>query len=185
MKNTRLENVIKQVKNARTGTYKSWIFNDDGTIKDNVITGEVLYLLEEMKEYEISVSDEYIADFLKIDWHKRRNGNTYNIGTNISNDIDYKALEIDDGCIFLIQIHLDGDIRCGYSDYFVLKMEDFESFFELENWIQSKMLNDRYCADINLLSETYSVYDYEKQENVGDFYEREVEDLLNQINEDN
>ena len=64
-------------------------------------------------------------------------------------------------------------------------MEDFESFFELENWIQSKMINDRYSADIDLMSETYSVYDYEKQENVGDFYEREVEDLLNQINEKN
>ena len=97
----------------------------------------------------------------------------------------YKALEIDDGCIFLIQIHLYGDIRCGYSDYFILKMEDFESFFELENWIQSKMINDRYGADINLLSETYPVYDYEKQEDVGYFYELEVEDLLNQINEDN
>ena len=185
MKNTRLEKEIEQDKNTRTSACKPWIFNDDGTIKDNVITGEVLYLLEEMKEYEISVSDEYIADFLKIDWHKRRNGNTYNISANISNHIDYKALEIDDGCIFLIQIHLYGDIRCGYSDYFVLKMEDFESFFELENWIQSKIINDRYSADIDLLSETYSVYDYEKQENVGDFYEREVEDLLNQINEDN
>ena len=185
MKNTRLENVIKQVKNARTDTYKPWIFNDDGTINDNVITGEVLYLVEEMKEYEISVSDEYIADFLKIDWHKRRNGNTYNISANISNHIDYKALEIDDGCIFLIQIHLYGYIRCGYSDYFVLKMEDFESFFELENWIQSKTINDRYSADIDLLSETYSVYDYEKQEDVGYFYALEVEDLLNQINEDN
>ena len=185
MKNTRLENVIEQVKNERSKACRSWIFNDNGTIKDNVITGEVLYLLEEMKEYEISVSDEYIADFLKIDWHKRRNGNTYNISANISNHIDYKALEIDDGCIFLIQIHLYGDIRCGYSDYFVLKMEDFESFFELENWIQSKIINDRYSANIDLLSETYSVYDYEKQEDVGYFYALEVEDLLNQINECN
>ena len=63
-------------------------------------------------------------------------------------------------------------------------MEHFESFFELENWIQSKIINDRYSADIDLLSETYSVYDYEKQEDVGYFYALEVEDLLNQINED-
>ena len=116
MKNTRLENVIEQVKNARIGSYRPWIFNDDGKIKDNVITGEVLYLLEEMKEYEVNVSDEYIANFLKIDWHKRRNGNTYNVSANISNDIDYTALEIDAGCIFLVQVHLDGDIRGAYSD---------------------------------------------------------------------
>ena len=111
MKNTRLENVIKQVKNARTGTYKPWIFNDDGTIKNNVIIGEVLYLLEEMKKYEISVSDEYISNFLKIDCNKFRAGNTYNANANISNHIDYKALETDDCCIFLVQFHLYGDIR--------------------------------------------------------------------------
>ena len=185
MKNTSIENVIEQVKNARTKVCKTWIYNDDGTINDNVITGEVLYLLEEMKEYEISVSDEYIADFLKIDWHKRRNGNTYNISANISNHIDYKALEIDDGCIFLVKVHLYGDIRSGYSDYFVLKMEDFESFFELENWIQYKMINDRYSAEINLMSDIYSVYDDENHEEVGVFYELEVENLLNQINEEN
>ena len=53
MKNTRLENVIEQVKNERANACRSWIFNDNGTIKDNVITGEVLYLLEEMKKYEV------------------------------------------------------------------------------------------------------------------------------------
>ena len=183
MKNTRLENVIEEVKNARIGSYRPWIFNDDGKIKDNIITGEILELLEEMKDYEVNVSDEYIANFLKIDWHKRRSGNTYNVSAHISNDIYYTALETEDCCIFLIKVHLYGDIRIGYSDYFVLKMEDFESFFELENWLQSKMINDKYSADINLMSEIYSVYDYENHENVGDFYELEVEDLLNQINE--
>ena len=138
-----------------------------------------------MKKYEISVSDEYIANFLKIDWHKRKNGNTYNVSANISNDIDYTALETEDYCIFLVKVHLYGDIRSGYSDYFVLKMEDFESFFELENWLQYKMINDRYSADINLMSDIYSVYDDENHEEVGVFYELEVENLLNQINEEN
>ena len=185
MKNTRLENVIEEVKNARIGSYRPWIFNDDGKIKDNIITGEILELLEEMKDYEVNVSDEYIANFLKIDWHKRRSGNTYNICANISNDIDYTALETEDCCIFLVKVHLYGDIRCGYSDYFVLKMEDFESFFELDKWLQYKMINDRYSADINLMSDLYSVYDYENHEEVGVFYELEVKDLLNQINEEN
>ena len=47
------------------------------------------------------------------------------------------------------------------------------------------MINDRYSADINLMSDIYSVYDDENHEEVGVFYELEVEDLLNQINEDN
>ena len=185
MKNTRLEKVIEQVKNARRIAHKPWIFDDDCKIKENLIVGEVLDLLKEMKSYEINVSDEYINNFLKIDWHKLRTGNTYNISANISNDIDYKALETEDCCIFLVMIHLYGDIRSGYSDYFVLKMDDFESFFELEEWDQSKMINDRYVADINLLSEEYSVYDYEKQDNVGWFYDIECEDLLEKINKEN
>ena len=47
------------------------------------------------------------------------------------------------------------------------------------------MINDRYVADINLLSEEYSVYDYEKHDNVGWFYDIECEDLLEKINKEN
>ena len=34
------------------------------------------------------------------------------------------------------------------------------------------------------MSETYNVWDNEKEVNVGEFYELEVEDLLNEINKD-
>ena len=60
---TRLENVIEQVKDARKGVNKPWIFNDDGKIADNVMCCEVLDVLEELKKYEISVSDEWIENF--------------------------------------------------------------------------------------------------------------------------
>ena len=182
---SRLDTVIEQVKNARIGKSKPWIFNDERKIKDNLIVGEVLDLLEEMKQYEINVSDKALINMYNIDWRKTRNGNTYNNSANISNDIDYKAIEKEDYCLFLVKIHLCGDIRINYSNYFMLKMDDFESFFELDTWIQSKMLNDRYCAEINLLSETYPVYDYENQQFVDEFYDLKIEDILKQINEQN
>ena len=182
---SRLETVIEQVKNTRIGKTKTWIFNDKGKIKDNIIVGEVLDLLEEMKQYEINISDKALINMYNIDWRKTRNGNTYNNSANISNDIDYKAIEKEDYCLFLVKIHLYGDIRINYSDYFVLKMDDFESFFELDSWIQSKTINDRYFADINLMSEIYSIYDYEKQKNIGEFYDIEINDILKQINEQN
>ena len=47
MKNTRLENVIEEVKNARRIAHKPWIFDDDCKIKENLIVGEVLDLLKE------------------------------------------------------------------------------------------------------------------------------------------
>ena len=182
---SRLETVIEQVKNARIGKSKPWIFNDKGKIKDNIIVGEVLDLLEEMKQYEINISDKALINMSQIDWRKMRHGNTYNCSANISNDIDYKTIEKEDYYLFLVKIHLYGDIRINYSDYFVLKMDNFESFFELDSWIQSKTINDRYSADIDLMSEIYSIYDYEKQKNIGEFYDIEIDDILKQINEQN
>ena len=182
---SRLETVIEQVKNARMGKVTPWIFNNEGRIKNNLIVGEVLDLLEEMKQYEINVSDKALINMSQIDWRKTRHGNTYNVSANISNDINYTAIEKEDYCLFLVKIHLCGDIRINYSDYFVLKMDDFQSFFELDSWIQSKPINDRYSADINLMSEIYSIYDYEKQKNIGEFYDIEIDDILKQINEQN
>lgn len=65
MRETRLETVIEQVKRRRCRDKKPWIYDKNGEIKSSVIVGDVLPLLEEMKEYEINVSYEYIEDFFK------------------------------------------------------------------------------------------------------------------------
>lgn len=183
MKKTRLETVIEQVK---TVGRKSWIFDNNGNIKNSIICGDILPLLEEMKYYEINVSDVYIEDFLKkFRNNKTINGNTYNNNACISNDIDWKALETkEDYCIFLIQIHLLGDILGGYSDWFVLKMDSFYDFWELENWLQYKTINDRYSVDIYLNQECYELIDNDAQKNLGEYYSTEAEDLLAEIAEE-
>lgn len=182
MRETRLETVIEQVK---TVGRNSWIFDDNGNIKSSIICGDILPLLEEMKSYEINVSDGYIEDFLKkFSNNKTINGNTYNNNACISNDIDWKALETKDNCFFLVQIHLFGDIRGGYSDWFVLKMDSFQNFWELDSWVQYKTINDRYSVDIYLNQECYELIDNETQENLGEYYVAEVDDLLAEIAEE-
>lgn len=177
---TRLENVIEQVKNARIGEYKPWIFDDDGKVKNDVMCCEVLDLLEELKEYEISVSDEWIEEF-KYNPEVKGN-NTYNWSSRISNDLNMDTLTNENGeKIILIMVHLYGDIRGGYSDYFVVKFDNEYEFYELESTRQSKEVNEYMVADLNIFSDTYNVYDYSKQEDIGEFYELELEDLLEEI----
>lgn len=177
---TRLENVIEQVKAARIGANRPWIFTEDGKIADNVMCCEVLDVLEELKKYEISVSDEWIEDFKNNP--KVKGDNTYNWNGNISNDLNMDYMENDDGEeIMLIMVHLYGDIRGGYSDYFAVKFDNMYEFYELESATQMKDVNDHMVADLNIFSETYNVYDYEKQEDVGEFYELELKDLLEEI----
>ena len=183
---SRLENVIEEIKNARKSGYSGWIFDKDGNILENVIVGDVLPLLEELKEYEINVSDEYMEKF--IENKKQKGFNTYNNGACISNDFLMRYIESNDCCIILFAIHLYGDIRGGYSDNFVCKFDDIMEFYELQSIEQMKMFTDNetqieYEVNINILQECYSVYNYTTGDEVGSFYEVEVKDLLKKIKE--
>ena len=182
IKMSRLEKVIEEVKRARIGNGRPWIFDDNGKIKDEVICGEVLELLDEFQDYEINVSDGYIENFLKRDDVKGYN--TYNVNAAISNNLDYYILETNETCIVIMKVHLFGDIRCGYSDYFALKFDSVFDFYNLDNWIQTKDINDQYTATIYLYQECYTVYDYKNGENIGKYYELEVSDLLETLNKE-
>ena len=46
---SRLDDVIKQVKATR---HTAWIYDDNGNIKDEVITCDVLKFLEDLREFE-------------------------------------------------------------------------------------------------------------------------------------
>ena len=61
---TRLDAVIKDIKDVNL-MGNAWIYDDDGNIKDNVICGNVLPWLEELKDYEIDVDDEFINYILE------------------------------------------------------------------------------------------------------------------------
>lgn len=180
---TRLEKVIEQVVESRKAKNKSWIFDEEGRVRNNIMCCEVLDVLEDLKEYEIEVSDEWIESFKNNP--KVKGDNTYNFNGNISNDLNMDYMVNENGEeIMLIMVHLFGDIRCGYSDYFAVKFDNEYQFYELESAMQIKEVNDHMSADLTIFSEMYDVYDYDKQDTIGSFYCMELEDLLKEIEEE-
>lgn len=177
---SRLDNVIQDIKNVNKGAY-AWIYDADGNIKDGVICGNVLDLLYELKDYEIETTEK------SIDWiveHATNRWNTYNGNTNIDHNIDVAEMKINGYTYMAIMVHRYGDVRANYTDRFLVRFDISEEIFYLESHTQLKDVADgRYTCDIDIFSEMYYVWDNEKQNEVGEFYEIEVEDLLEAINE--
>lgn len=173
---TRLEQVIEDVKERRKGKGAAWIFDDNGNIREDVIVGDILPLLKELKEYEINVTDGWIDRF------KRNHPNfyTYNWNANVSNDFA-GWYTTESPCIMVLNVHLGGDARVVWDTDFVIKVDSLEAFWSLEEMTQPKDVNDRYVADIDLISESYYVYDTETGETIGPFCEMERDDLLREI----
>ena len=176
---TKLDAVIEDIKEVNK-MGNAWIYDADGNIKDDVICGSVLPLLYELKDYEVESTEEPIDWFVE---NANRRWNTYNWNANIDHDLDVAELELGGYTYMAIMVHRYGDVRANYTDRFLVKFDDYYEWSELEPIMQYKAICDgRYCIDINIMSETYNVWDNEKEVNVGEFYELEVEDLLNEIN---
>ena len=182
MNMTRLDAVIKDIEEANKIGY-AWIYDEDGNIKDNVICGNVLPLLYELRDYEIETTEEY------IDWivdNADRRWNTYNWNANINHDIDVAELDIDGYTYMAIMVHRYGDVRANYTDRFLVRFYDSCEWCELESIMQYKTICDgRYFINIDIMAECYNVWDNEGEVSLGDFYEIEVEDLLDEINKEN
>ena len=179
---SRLENVIEAVKASRTGKNKAWIYDENGNISDEVICGDVIPFLEELKEYEIEKSDEFIKDFITDadDCYY-----TYNSCCCIDKDIAFWYKN--NNPIMVVCVHLWGDARGGLSDYFVIEMDDYydgtplTQFLQLESVYQTIDINDRYYADINIFQEEYDIYDSVKNETIGCDYVIEKKDALENL----
>lgn len=178
---TRLDAVIEDIKEVNK-TCGAWIYDADGNIKDDAIYGSVLPLLYELRDYETEATEEF------IDWiveHADKHWNTYNWNANIDHDIDVAEVELDGYTYMAIMVHRYGDVRGNYTDRFLVRFDNEYDWFELESIMQYKTICDgRYCVDIDIMTETYHVWDNEECVNVGEFYEMEVEDLLKEINKD-
>lgn len=172
--------IIKDLKSLHKGPNRPWIYDENGKMKDNIICGDIIPLLEELKEYEVGWPNSRIERFVD----ENEGNNTYNWSANINHDICYHWKE---GSPFIVMmIHRSGDIRGNYTDYFVVESDAFFDhplgwLYELDSSFQHKDFGGHYVADIDLFREGYSVYDLEKEETIGDYYEPEVEDLLKEI----
>ncbi len=177
---TRLDTVIKDIKEVNKECH-AWIYNPNGTIRDDVICGNVLDLLYELKDYEIETTEK------SIDWiveHADNRWNTYNWCANIDHHIDVAELKINGYTYMAIMVHRYGDIRANYTDRFLVRFDKRYEWLELESCMQYKSIcNGKYMCDIDIMSECYNVYNFETGEDVGEFYELELEDLLEAIEE--
>ena len=178
---TRLDAVIKDIE-AVNKMGNAWIYDANGNIKDDVICGSVLPLLYELRDYEIESTEE------SIDWiveHADRRWNTYNWNANIDHDIDVAEVYLNGDTYMAIMVHRYGDTRANYTDRFLVRVDNAYDWFEFNSRIQCKEIaNGRYCVDIDIMAECYNVWDNEKEVSIGEFYEIEVEDLLNELNKD-
>ena len=178
---SRLTNVIEEVKAHRIGENRAWIYDENGNISNDVICGDIIPYLEELKDYEINATDEFISEFKMY----ADNYYSYNHGTCIDKDISiwYKK----DNPIAIICVHLFGDARGGFSDDFVVKMDNYyddcvlTQLLQLDSVYQTIDINNRYGADVNLFSDEYDLYDYEENETIGTYWYFEKNELLKEI----
>ncbi len=179
---SRLDNVIKDIENVNKGAY-AWIYDANGNIKDDVICGDVLDLLYELKNYEIETFDTKKSIDLVVE-HADHHWNTYNWNANIDHHIDVAELGINGYTYMAIMVHRYGDVRANYTDRFLVRFDDEIEWFELESRMQYKTICDgKYCCDMDIMAECYNVWDWDNNTSLGEFYEFEVEDLLNAIEE--
>ena len=178
---TKLDAVIKDIEEVNKMGY-AWIYDADGNIKDNVICCNVLPLLYELKDYEIKTTEESIDWFAK---NADKRWNTYNWNSNIDHDINVAEMYLNGYTYMAIMVHRYGDIRANYTDRFLVRFDNKYDWFEFNSRVQCKEIaGGRYCVDIDIMAECYNVWDNEKEVTVGEFYELEVEDLLNEINKE-
>ena len=180
----RIDSIIEDIKNVNKMQNHAWIYDDDGNIRDDVICGNVIDLLEELKEYEqkIDATDESIDKIVELSCEQAYGWNTYNWNANIDHHIDVAECDINGYKYMAIMVHRWGDVRANYTDRFLVRFDNEFEFFELESHMQYKDIADgRYTCDIDIFSEMYRVWDNENQNEVGEFYEIEVDDLLAEI----
>ena len=187
---SRLDSVIESVKLFREGENVPWIFDKDGNIKEDVLIVDVLPLLLALKECEIEISNSELINYLEeTDYISAEN--TYNWGALISNDLNWRIYKNknNENNIALIEVHLFGDARSGYSDWFAISIENYQSFMEfiyyedfydeITRWVN---INDTFFAECDIFSNTYDVYGNDGSY-LDSFYEIEKADLLREIEE--
>ena len=180
---SRLTDVINEVKESRLGEKRAWIYDENGNISDDVVCGDVIPFLEELADYEINATDEFIEEFKK----DAECFYTYNHGCNIDKDI--VAWYKEGNPIIVVCVHLFGDARIGFGSDFVVKMDDYydncpiTQFLQLESVYQTVNIDidNRYYADINIFAEEYEIYDSVEGKTIDTDYTLEKRDILDKL----
>ena len=190
---TTINEVIKQL-----GRYLgAWIFNKDGSISEDAIAIDTRELLKAFKDYELEFDkatelcnvlvSEY-GDKMETSFGEFTFGNiainadnSYNWGSVLSHDIQFYEFEYNDTRYIAMDVHLSGDIRGNYLHYFILECS-LDDLFQVE-FYPSVEITDTLVTDLRWYSDTYSVYNAETGEDVGEYYESDKADLIERLKE--
>lgn len=177
-----IDNIIMDIKKVQT-TYDFWIRDENGNLKDNIICAEIIPILEELRWYEIDISQEEIKKCFQKAYNSNivESNNSYNWSAPIDHDFNYIIIKNNAllGTILIFSIHRYGDVRCNYTDYAMCHFDDEFAFYGLNSMCQFKQIKGTpLTVNINVFSETYDVYDNEVGVTMCGFYDLEVKDLL-------
>lgn len=176
----RIDNIISDIQSINEN--HSWIHDDNGNIRDNIICGSVIEFLKGIKRYEVDATDRAINIIVENADHR---WNTYNWNANIDHHLDVAEKIINGHLYMAMMVHRYGDVRGNYTDRFLIKFDDQYDWFDVEERMQYKAfgyedneMEKRYCADIDIFHDGYIVYDWSTDNIIGEFYESETEELL-------
>ena len=186
----------------KLGNYTgSWIFDENGKIKKDVLCIDTRDFLKELKSIEVEDYSIFIplieelrenvknsSYFIPIDYSFMDISNnsiyTYNWSSPLSHDIVIDEFEYNDTAYCAVCAHLSGDARTNFSFYAILEC-DLEDLYELEFYPSVDIEGTNLVADLRWYSDTYDVYNLDTNETYdGYYYHTEMSDLLLQLKED-
>lgn len=182
-----IEKVIEEVKEARKGPDKPYIFDENGNVAKDMYLYDILPLLDQLKRFERPMPYDSFEEALNYAYENgplKAHDNTYNYLCNISNDIEYISLPDDDIAVF--RVHLKGDVRGDYSTPVCIDLKGYPSFVgilcEECDTFEAKEINDGYIAQIDALSSSISIVDKDGEEFCTSS-ENERDELIREIKE--
>lgn len=157
--------------------------------EDNRLYIDVIDILRNLEDYEVNTKlSNRIIKLLEEDSSEIEvitRDNTYNYGSNLSNDMDYAHIKYKDRDYVILSIHRYGDVRGNYTSDVVLAMDLEELYSEISEIykLDSVEVGDKcYNLYINPLSEGIEVSDSDGND-IGVIYTNDISDVANEISE--
>ena len=183
------------------------------TIEEHDGIIDILDVLNHIKEYEFTSIEEDVYDedgyyldtntteFTDVDvfydwldqyeYEEVKSDNSYNWGSPLSNDINftiYHNITLDEYYVTM-SIHRYGDVRCNYTDEFILKYDNEEDFYDSlydcnKYWSYTDEDGVVWSCDIDIFRDTFYI-SVENSFNYGDDYTCDIEtyeDFIEYVN---
>lgn len=136
--------------NVSTGEVVQAIYSaSNGDVYTRLTDWEAWFAEENESGADTSIEDVYdlITELENIEVVKREVAdNTFNYGGMFDGALDYRLLYLDDKVIALVKIHLGGDVRGNYTDFFALEFDNDYDFYEAMSVTKTVIVKGYECV---------------------------------------